>query len=354
MKKFYLYSILMLLAGSTMAQSFNWAVINGRYAYDYGYGMGTDIHGNVYTAGKFEQNAIFGGDSVICQGNHDIYLVQYDSSGNKKWIRTAGGPLGDYAHAMACDRSANVYVAGEIEGTDPIKFVGTSTTLTGHGGNDAFIAKYDLTGNLLWAVCGGGAGDDKAQAVGFDAAGNSYITGFFEDTAWFGNFTLYSQGTRDIFIVKYDPNGNCLWAKSAGSTGIDEGQGMICDASGNVYLCGRISNGATFGSTTITNFHNTNYFDAYVAKYATDGTLSWVKNMGGDVDDDAWAITMDANGKIYATGEYNAYAEFGSSSFNETSKGMADVFTVCMDASGNTQWVNSMGGPLIDRARGIV
>src|SRR3954469_16364227 len=108
MKKKYIVLIVSLWTIYAGAQNFQWAKREGLNAYDYGYGIGTDNTGNVYIAGKFEQNANFSGTILNCQGNHDIYVAQYSSAGNLNWIRTGGGLNGDYAHAMSCDGSANV------------------------------------------------------------------------------------------------------------------------------------------------------------------------------------------------------------------------------------------------------
>ena len=350
MKKIYLaFSLLTALVTSTNAQSFEWAKREGLYEYDYGYGIATDPVGNVYVAGKYEMAANFSNTILFNRGNHDIYVAKYGADGGLRWISTGGGLLGDYAHALTCT-GTNLFIAGEIEGAgNTISFDGSSITLNPVGDNDAFIAKYDLSGNLIWAKSGGGTKDDKAQGVSFDNAGNAYMCGFFEDSATFGNTTLYSKGYRDIFVVKYDGNGNFQWAKSAGSSGRDEGLGIKCDPAGNVYVCGMHSDGANFDSQIINSPNG--YYNAFLAKYSTTGSLQWVKTGGGDVDDVAWSVTMDNAGKIYISGEYNAYAVFGSTALLATAN--ADVFVACYDASGTEQWAKSGGGNLIDRARGI-
>src|ERR1700752_1042385 len=116
MKKIYLAVALTSVLAS-QAQNFNWAKDDGLYAYDYGYGITTDNSGNVYVAGKYEEHAFFSPDSLPNQGNHDIYLAKYNSSGVLSWVKTAGGEQGDYAHAVACDNNF-VYVAGEIQYPD--------------------------------------------------------------------------------------------------------------------------------------------------------------------------------------------------------------------------------------------
>ena len=356
MKKIYLLIAFAALLINVQAQNFDWAKREGLYAYDYGYGITTDASGNVYTAGKYEENAIFSGDTLPNEStNHDIYVAKYSSDGTLNWIRTAGGLLGDYAHGIACDGS-DLYVAGEIEGPQyQITFVGSPITLTTKSSNDAFVAKYDLNGTLLWAKSAGGFQDDKAQAVTCDNSGNVYIAGYFNDTAWFGSTMILGNiGSNDMFVAKYDKDGNFLWAQQAGSAGRDEAKGIKCDAAGNVYVCGMYSNGCTFGNQTLTS--TPGYFDTFLAKYSSAGVLQWVKTAGGDYDDVAWSLTMDNAGKIYVTGEFNAYANFGG--IYLTTATQAQAFVACYDASGTIQWATAAGdmttsGAMVTRARGI-
>ncbi len=146
--------------------------------------------------------------------------------------------------------------------------------------------------------------------------------------------------------------------RNAGSAGRDEAKSIICDAAGNVYICGMYSQGCVFGTQTLTTYNNTSYYDIFLAKYSSAGTLQWVKTAGGDYDDVAWGITKDNAGKIYIAGEFNAYAVFDALSL--TSSGRAQSFVAGYDASGNAQWASQAGGMnpvaalnMDTRARGI-
>jgi hypothetical protein len=352
MKKVYLIALINLYFINLNAQYFDWAKREGLWEYDYGYGIQLDNSGNILVAGKFEQNANFSGTTINCQGNHDIYVAKYAANGDLIWIKTAGGPQGDYAHALSTDGTANIYVAGEIEwSTSPTVFEGSSVTLTSLGDNDIVVANYDMSGNLKWAKSAGGGGNDRARAVANDAAGNVYIAGMFTDNAAFGSSNLagVGPGTRDIFVAKYDANGNFLWAKAAGGSGRDEAHGIKCDAAGNVYVCGFFSGTSDFSGTSLTAPNG--YFDAFLAKYDPSGNLMWVKQGGDDYDDVAWSVTVDNAGKIYVAGEFIGGAMFGGSQV--ISNGSTDVFVACYDNSGTVLWAKGAGGSMIDRARGI-
>lgn len=348
MKKFNLI-VLLLITMSTYAQQFQWAKRGGLWAYDYGEGISTDPYGNVYIAGKYEENAIFSGVTLPCQGNHDIYTAKYDPYGNLLWIRTGGGPSGDYAHAV-CTNSTNVYISGEIEGSNTtIKFPGSSITLTAWGNNDVMCAKYDLNGNLIWAKRDGGYNNEKAQGVAVDPNGNLYVCGYYENTTDFGNNWFGCAGAQDAFLVKYDANGNFQWVRHMGGPGRDEGKGLKCDAAGNVYMCGMYKNGCNFMGQYLSAPNG--YVNAYLAKIDPYGNLKWVRTGGGNWDDVGWALTIDNYGKIFMTGEFNADANFSGQ--HVYTSGSADVFVACYLSDGTLSWVKKGGGTQVDRARGI-
>jgi hypothetical protein len=350
MKKILLLFAFHTMALQVSAQYFEWAKREGLWAYDYGYGVATDNSGNIYVAGKYEMNANFSGVILPCEGNHDIFVAKYTPSGSLSWIRTAGGYTGDYATCVACDGNY-VYMGGETEGDNAlIKFPGSPITLTCKGSNDIVLAKYDLNGNLLWARGAGGNSYEKALGISYDAAGNIYICGVFDSYATFGgSTTIYSAGNNDIFVAKYDANGNFLWVRKGGGSGRDDAKSIKCDAAGNSYICGMYKGTANFSGQVVTTPDG--YWNMYVAKYDTHGNLIWIRTAGGNWDDLAWSLTMDNSGKIFVAGEFNSNINFGGISLNTS--GQADVFVACYNSSGNVLWAKKAGGPGIDRARGI-
>ena len=351
MKNLYLAAIASVLFVTAQAQ-INWAVKGGLWAYDYGYGVVTDNSGNVYVAGKFEYNAVFGSYTANCQGNHDAYIAKYDNAGTIKWLRTAGGPAGDYAWGITTNGSSFFYISGEIEGTSPVIFQGSNITLTGKGDNDVFIAKYDMDGNLIWAKNEGVVTSEKSLGLTHDSNGNVYICGYFTDNTNFNNTPITGFGGRDIFIAKYDPNGNFLWMQKAGGTGRDEAKNIKCDNSGNVYVCGMFTGNASFGSGSVSSADS--YQDSYVAKLsASDGTWQWVKKGNAILDDVAWSLAVDNGGSVYVTGEFNSFISFESSTQGIPTTGATNVYVAKLDGSGNVSWIKTAGGPVLDRARGI-
>src|SRR6185437_12217866 len=116
-----------------------------------------------------------------------------------------------------------------------------------------------------------------AGSIDVDKDGNSYITGDFYNSASFGSTTITTPGLVSAFIAKYDINGNLLWAKAAGSGSDVEVYGICVDKSGNISLTGIFKGTSTFGSRKLTSVGD---FDVFVSHYNSDGDIQWAQSAG--------------------------------------------------------------------------
>jgi len=322
-----------------------WAKKAGGTDSDYGYGIAVDARGNSYVIGCFySATATFGSTTFTGNGYNNIFVAKLDSSGNWLWAKNARESPYDYGHGIDVDASGNSYVTGYFYNS--VTF--GSTTLTSSGGADIFVAKLDSSGNWLWANNAGGTSDECGNGIAVDDSGNSYVTGYFYDSATFSSTTLINNGVYDIFIAKLDSSGNWLWAKNAGGSSNDSGNGIAVDASGNSYVTGYFDSNATFGYTTLTS--NGDY-DIFIAKLDSSGNWLWAKNAGGTYNDCGYGIAVDASGNSYVTGCFCRSATFGSTTL--TSNGDYDIFIAKLDNCGNWLWANNAGGTSDDRGTSI-
>lgn len=156
---------------------------------------------------------------------------------------------------IATDSIGNTYITGFFIRATP----GPDTTLFGStpimsvGASDIYIAKYDSTGNLIWATSAGGTLDDKSKGIAVDPSGNVYLTGYFNSpTITFDTISLSTTLGNDLFIAKYNSSGHIMWAKNAGGSSGDYSNNIDVDANGNSFITGYF-NSATiqFGGTTL-------------------------------------------------------------------------------------------------------
>ena len=334
-----------------------WAKSAGGPDLDRGFDVVVDGSGNVYVTGSFWSNSLsFGSITISNTGFIDVFVVKYDSSGNVLWANNAGGTQQDWAYGVGVDGSGNCYVTGySSSGT---MFFGSTALANVGNGSDIFIAKYSPSGNLIWAKNAGGNNSTESWDIAVDVKGNCYITGmFYGSTMNFGNNITVTNATPpegDFYVAKYDSSGNAVWAKSAGGTAAEQGRGITIDGNGNSYVTGWFNSSSISFGTTILN--TTGGYDGFVVKYDTAGTVVWAKSIaGGTASDYCQDIAVDGSGNSYVTGYFgSSILNFGSVTLTNTgSSGTPDVFVAKYDNSGSIVWVKGAGSSGDDQGRGI-
>jgi hypothetical protein len=314
-----------------------WAKNVGSTTDDMGHFIVVETSGIVYICGFYQSTMDFdpgaGTTNLTSAGNYDAFFAKYASDGSLIWAKSIGGTLGDYTNSIVIDASSNVYITGVYSGTSDFDPGAGTTNMISNGGYDSFFAKYASDGSLIWAKSIGGASNDLTYFITLDASVNIYVTGYYSGTSDFdpgaGTTNLTSAGTEDGFFAKYATDGSLIWAKSIGSTSIDEGISIVCDASSNVYMTGLFSGTVDFDpSAGTTNMTSNGGYDSFFAKYASDGSFVWAKSVGGVGNDKSNSIVVNTSGEIYITGQYANTADFDPSAgtTNLTSAGSTDVF----------------------------
>jgi len=294
-------------------------------------GLTTDLNGNVYIAGS-----TLGTIEGTFQVDSDAWVIQYDSQGNLVWNQQLGSGGFDSTTGVATDIDGNIYISGFSNGiTDGANgggsvgwvtkydsqgtllwdrqldasgsetsagivtdlfgnfYISGDTTRSADGpdseNTDAWVAKYDGEGNLLWNQQLGSAEFDYSQAVTTDSEGNVYLAGGTNGAIDGGN-----AGLNDAWVAKYDTQGNLLWTDQLGTVGNDASEGVTTDSEGNVYVSGFTNE--TLGEANIGGI------DAWVAKYDGHGNLLWTEQFGSPEDDDSQGVAIDVNGNLYASG----------------------------------------------------
>jgi hypothetical protein len=240
------------------------------------------------------------------------------------WTRQLGTTTSDYGFGVAVDGAGNAYITG-----------GTFGSLGGPnaGSGDAFLARYDGSGGLLWTRQFGTTSDDVGGGVAVDGAGNAYITG-----ATFGSLGGPSAGIYDAYLAKYDASGVLLWTRQLGTTSLDQGIGVAADDAGNAYIAGY-----TLGSL---GGPNAGSVDVFLARCDTSGALLWTRQFGTTESDVGYGVAVDGAGDAYITG-----STLGS--LGGPNAGEDDAFLVKYDASGALLKTRQFGTTSEDRGNGV-
>lgn len=206
----------------------------------------------------------------------------------------------------------------------------------------------------------GGTGIDAAVDIGTDSLANIYVAGYFTGTVDFdpgsGANELTSAGDTDIFVAKYDSDGDFIWASKIGGTGADRPTAISVAADGAFWLAGSFSLVVDFdpgsGTASVASYGVT---DAFTAKYAADGSHYWSLGFGGPGADVANDVTTDADGNSYLTGSFESIVDFdpGSGSSQSTSNALKDLFVVSYDPDGVYRWHFTTGSSLDDTGTAI-
>jgi hypothetical protein len=269
-----------------------WATGAGSSSDDSGNGIAADGTG-CYITGSFLGSFM----GLTNNGGSDVFLLRYNSTGQRIWTTSVGSSSDDSGNGIAVD-GTGCYITGSFSSN----FLG----LTNNGGSDVFVVKFALTGSPIWAMSAGSTGNDYGNGIAVDGTGCS-ITGSFS-----GNFLgLTNNGGADVFVVKYNPSGALQWAVKGGGASNDKGLAITVDGSGNIYITGYFYfTSANFGSYTLTN---TGDDDVFVVKYNSSGVLQWAVKSGGIGDDRGYGITVNAAGtRVYTSVLYYPNAKFGN------------------------------------------
>jgi len=288
-----------------MSGNLLWATIGGGDLLDQANDIATDANGTSYVAGAIQTNSLhptaqFGNVTLTGHGDYDWLLVKYDSAGNVVWAKNGGSTAGDIAYGVGLDSAGNIYVTGHFSGTMSVDEV----SVTSSGLFDIFLAKYSPDGNLLWLKRAGGTGSDISHGLVVDGLGNVAIVGEFQNTAFFGTRSVKALGLNDAFIAKYDPTGNNVWVHSGGSTTLfagDPAKAIGVDGSNNFYMTGDYSGTATFDGLSVVN-SGTSGSDIFIAKYDNSGAIQWLHHAGGPVSDKGYSIGVDQSGNSWVSG----------------------------------------------------
>jgi hypothetical protein len=266
--------------------------------------VATDLSGNVFLTGyTYSSSGISsGGFQNNFGGLVDGYLVKFNSSGNRLWATYFGGSNADYVYGLITDISGNVYVSGKTASTSSVSSSGHQNAFGG-GTFDAFLIKFDTNGNRIWATYYGGTGDEVGNSISVDINGNVYLTGMTESSSNIssGGFQNSLNGLRDAFLVKFNSSGTRLWATYYGGSSVESGNATALDTYGNVYLAGSTNSSSNI---SLGGFQNAigGSTDAFLAKFDSNGNRIWASYYGGINIDIANCMLCSQTGNIYIAG----------------------------------------------------
>ena len=361
--------VLVLLAQVSLAQNWSWVKQFGQSPnpdqtneldiYD----LKFSSNGNIYVTGSYISNVVIGGVTYLgypdaSSTSSDVFIAKFDENGNVLWVKTVGSPSGDLPEALTVDSNDNIYLSGRFSGTCDF---GSSHTLVSTGGFDSFIAKYNSSGQIQWAIKSAyGGANDRTIAITIGQDSHIYAAGLSK-----GDFTVGDGSTgdsytnpdskNDLFLASYTTSGTYRWSKQIpGNNDNNIFRSIACDEQNNLYVGGALAGTLTVDGIDYTSIGSGDII--LMKARPTDGSAIWVRKGGSTADDQLNSIAVNDNfayliGYIQGTGTIDSTATLQSSQFKTT--GGNDIFLAKYNLEGRLLWKKTLGSAGADVGYGL-
>ena len=303
-----------------------------------------DALGNLYTTGSYKGLNSFAvdfdpgnGAFFIPAQNDDVFIVKLENDGDFVWAKSfSGGSVSfeniedrDKGNAIEVDNNGNIFVAGLFKETVDFDTSSAVSSLVSAGLTDAFIAKLDTNGNLIWVKKIGGTSRDIGKSMGLDVLGNVYLMGYYSETfdgtiidfnPNAGVVNLVIQNNIQNAVVKFNSAGEFVWAKrfrGNSTSNLDCAKSFSVDQSGNVFVLerfsGTVNTPVTYdfneGSGVFNLTSSTN--GIYVSKINSNGDFVTAFITGTNFNNiSPNAFCASSTGELYSAGRYDGTNDF--------------------------------------------
>lgn len=300
-----------------------------------------DQQGDIIILGEFESGANFSGTQLSNDGEADGFLAKLNPDGGIIWVKSISNENYAGFNEVNVDANGNIYALGEF--TNSIS-IGPTTLTTGTSKNILFV-KFSPDGNPLWARTFGGTAQKAGNGLVVLPDGQAILTGYYVSVMQIGSTNHTNNGLADIFLAKFDTDGNPVWSRTMGGTGTDNGFALYTSSDGDIFLGGSFMNTMQVGTQTLTS---NGQWDMFIAKFTAEGIPVWSTSFGGTSNDRLNDLLIDNQGNIYGFGWYQNTMAIGNESL--TSLGEYDICLVQLNSLGIPQDALSFGGTSFDVA----
>ncbi len=275
--------------------------IGGKYN-DSGYAVQLTADGGYIIAGyTFSYGA----------GWNDVYIIKTDRKGNILWTKTFGGPYWDVGYSVQQTTDGGYIITG-FKGSGGVE---------NNSSADVYLIKTDPSGNAQWEKTLGGDDYDCGYSVLQTAEGDYIIAGYTES---------FGAGSKDVYLIKTNPDGDTIWTRTLGGNDWDEAYAVQQTSGGDYIVVGYTQ---SFGAGSR---------DVYLVKVDSDGNILWTKTLGGDDWDEGKSIQQIRDNGYIITGSTVSYGA-----------GEWDVYLIKTDSLGDTLWTKTFGGNKYDAGMSV-
>ncbi|AXT57259.1 hypothetical protein D1815_16460 [Aquimarina sp. AD1] len=270
----------------------------------------------------------------------DYWLLKLNQNGDLLWSKTYGGTNEDSATKLIQATDGGFVIVGYSRSND-------EDVSTNAGLQDLWMIKTNVTGEISWEKSFGFGGIDQAFSVIQTANNGYFITGFIEaadinDRGKANKNVTTLHGGSSFWGIKLDAEGNQEWNHYFGGTGNDRGYDVIQTEDEGYIMIGSSE------SIDVNITNNNGSYDFWIIKINSEGALVWEKSFGGSQIDTSYTIEATGDGKYIIVGDTRS-----NDGYITDAKGVADLWVIQIDTTGNLIWQKSIGGTEFDTGRGI-
>ena len=298
------------------------------------------LHGNILS---FETNGY----------NHGLVVDPILEWGTYYGPDTSTSPF----YSIVCDRTAHLYGAGFTYAASQIATVGSFQSVFG-GDQDAYLVKFDSTGNRIWATYYGNIGTDIGYSTAVDTAGNVYLGGTTSSHTGISTpgcqQPTYGGGTRDCFLAKFTTDGIRRWGTYLGGSGDNIPGSIACDNYWHVYISGVTTDGSNTATAGSFQPSHSGGYDDFLVQYDSSGIRQWGTYYGGSGDEFGGVVCSDGT-NAYIAGWTTSTTVIATPLSHQTAlAGSSDAFLAKFNMSGTRLWGSYFGGGLAESTGGAV
>lgn len=271
-------------------------------------GMDIDSSGNAYMTGNFRANTNFGSTQLTSQGRSDFYLSKVNELGHFSWIKTAGGPF----HAVGLDLKVvdNKYIF--VTGFFDKEGVFGDDTLRAMRRSDLFVSKLTVDGDWLWSKTIRGLGNVVGNSIEVNAMGDIFVAGYFDSTVYVNDKPILNDNNRDAFLAKMDSTGELIWFEHWGGNVNEISTEVALNQNQEPVVTGIFQDDFLYQGV---NFSSRAIFETFVIAFTDDGNMRWGFQTPDGSACSGQSIAIDNFGNIYVTGFYRDTTIFNNETF---------------------------------------
>jgi hypothetical protein len=275
------------------------------------------------------------------------------------WGSYFGGSSNERGYDLASAPNGDFYLAGWTNSSSNIATTGAHDVTYGANGNsDAFLAKFDSSGQRLWSTYYGGVAIDRGRAVAVGPGHSVYLGGYTSSNSAIATSgahqASYGGGSEDAFLARFDSSGARQWGTYYGGFQAERCFALATAPNGDVYAGGRTNSSSNIASPGAHKATKGSGQQGFLARFDSNGTRQWGTYYGGSSSDNIRGIATTNSARVYIAGEANSSSGIATSGTHQSnSGGGVDAYLAQFNAAGSRLWGTYFGGANSDRGYGL-